>query len=304
MSLTIAGTVASSAAPSERVAASGSSSVIPNATAPHVGHVAGVQYGPHISLNNHQSVHAFKTLHNQMLGTGHTSKADIDTIHEYVGTSFNQSTVGSQATQSVSTKIHAGPEHAGALHPHHVPIGWQHPRLVHRDQHGLLPGSDAVAAWDWCHAITFVAQKTINKSFMKTYTKKKYYSQQILADQGVEQHLDRLPLQLQDRQVGELLLADGTWQVGMPRDGTSTSSTPRSRATDRATPVTTSTASGRGQGHQGRCGRQPGHRRPDQRGRRLRRPAVGVRLRQPDLPHDHARSPTGRPIGLSQLAHR
>lgn len=180
MSLTIAGTVASSAAPSERVAASGSSSVIPNATAPHVGHVAGVQYGPHISLNNHQSVHAFKTLHNQMLGTGHTSKADIDTIHEYVGTSFNQSTVGSQATQSVSTKIHAGPNTPALYTPTMYPSGGSTPGSCIEISTAYLPGSDAVAAWDWCHAITFVAQKTINKSFMKTYTKKKNYSVQIL----------------------------------------------------------------------------------------------------------------------------
>jgi hypothetical protein len=181
VSLTIAGTVASSASPSARDAVGRSSkSVIPSPTAPHVGHVAGVQYGPHISTNNHQAVHAFKTLHNQMRGTGHPSKTDIDTIHEYVGTSFNADTVGSQATQSVSTKIHAGPQTPALYTPTMYPSGGGTPGSCIEISTAYLPGSDTVAAWDWCHAIRFVAQKTINRSFMQTYTKKKNYSVQIL----------------------------------------------------------------------------------------------------------------------------
>lgn len=178
-SLTVAGTVAS-ASPAPIGASGASSSVIPSSTAPHVGHVAGVQYGPHISMNNPRSVHAFRSLHNQMLGIGHQSKADLDTIHEYVGTSFDQDTVGSQATQSVSTKIHAGPQTPALYTPTMYPSGGSTPGSCIEISTAYLPGSDAVAAWDWCHAITFVAQKTIDKSFMKTYTKHKNYSVQIL----------------------------------------------------------------------------------------------------------------------------
>src|SRR6266576_2040765 len=41
-------------------------------------------------------------------------------------------------------------------------------------------GSQAVAAWDWCKAIRFVAQVDINKRFMRTYTLDKNYSTQIV----------------------------------------------------------------------------------------------------------------------------
>ena len=60
------------------------------------------------------------------------------TIHEYVGTSFKPNTVGSQATQSVSTKIKPANGGTTLYTPTMYPSGGSTP-VVHRDEHRLLP---------------------------------------------------------------------------------------------------------------------------------------------------------------------
>jgi hypothetical protein len=177
-SLMLAGAVASTAAQpgtSDRAPASGS--VVPSSTAPHSGHVAGVQYGPGISANSHAAVHAFRVLHKGLFATGKQQAGPaLDTIHVNVGSSFNTDTVGSQASQSVSTKIHAGPNTPVLYTPTMYPSGGSCIEM----STAYFPDQNIVAAWDWCQAITFVAQVNINKKFKKTYTKKGFYSTQIL----------------------------------------------------------------------------------------------------------------------------
>ncbi len=184
VSLTIAGTVASNASPpvgGAAVHATTSGSAIPAPDAQHAGHVAGVQYGPNISVNNPQSVHAFRVLHRGLI-SGATSKTgqSIDTIHPSDGTSFNANTVGSQATQSVSTKIKPANGGTTLYTPTMYPSGGSTPGSCIEMSTAYFSDSQVVAAWDWCQAITFVAQVTIDKSFMATYTKHHSYSTQIV----------------------------------------------------------------------------------------------------------------------------
>ena len=76
--------------------------------APRGGAVAGLQTGAHISVNNAGVRAAFRALHRQMRdGRIHGKSGRVSTIHEYVGTSFQDLAGfnGAQATQSVSTKI-------------------------------------------------------------------------------------------------------------------------------------------------------------------------------------------------------
>ncbi len=179
-SLTIGGTGAGYASSAPSTARS-TTSVVPNPRAPHVGTVAGVQRGSKISINNRTAVHAFRALHAQMrAGDRAAASPDLTTIHEYVGTSFNSNTLGSQATQSVSTKIK--PANAGTTlyTPTMYPSGGSCIEMSTAYFHD----SQVVAAWDWCKAITFVAQVDINKKFMSTYTQHKNYSVQIIQTDG------------------------------------------------------------------------------------------------------------------------
>lgn len=178
-SLTVVGTAASYASPStDQARTTTSASAVPVVNAPHVTtHVAGAQYGTHLPVDNAQSVKAFRELHEQMLGqTTGAAKDQPQTIHEYLGTSFDSTTVGAQATQSVSTKIKPADPGTTLYTPTMYPSG----NSCIEMSTAYFHTSQVVAAWDWCQAITFVAQVTINKAFMKTYTKHKNYSEQIV----------------------------------------------------------------------------------------------------------------------------
>lgn len=175
-SLTLGGTVAGYASSPPSTVRS-TASAVPSPQAPHVGQVAGVQRGSTISINNPTSVRAFRELHAQMR-SGHRAAANpgLTGIHEYVGTSFKSNTLGSQATQSVSTKIK--PANAGTTlyTPTMYPSGGSCIEMSTAYFHD----SQVVAAWDWCKAITFVAQVDINKKFITTYTQHHNYSVQIV----------------------------------------------------------------------------------------------------------------------------
>jgi hypothetical protein len=176
-SLFLAGPAAGYASPSASMSTSGSSHG-PNPNAPHTGIVRGVQTGPDISANNPTSRHAFLALHQQMLGVDLGAPAKPDTIHEYVGTSFDNiaDSEGSQATQSVSTKIKPADPGTTLYTPTMYPSGGSCVEVSTAYFHT----SQVVAAWDWCVAINFVAQVTINSAFMQTYTQDKNYSVQIV----------------------------------------------------------------------------------------------------------------------------
>jgi hypothetical protein len=187
-SLTVAGTAATYASQARPDSTTTTShGVVPDPNAPHVGNVAGLQTGPDISIRNPHSVHAFRVLHASMLRTaasGRTSGKTAptgrpQTIHEYVGTSFDTDTMGSQASQSVSTKIKPGNPGTTLYTPTMYPSGGSSAGSCIEMSTAYFYSSQVVAAWDWCKAITFVAQVTIDKSFMKTYTKHHYYSTQI-----------------------------------------------------------------------------------------------------------------------------
>jgi hypothetical protein len=151
----------------------------PSPTGVHRGVVQGVQRGAGIALRNAGAVHAFRVLHEGLL---HPAKAGpATTIHVNVGTSFNPSSsvLGSQAQQSVSTKIHASKTGTYLYTPTMYPSGGTQGSCIEVTT-AYTFGSAAVAAWDWCHAINFVAEVQITKSFMKTYTVNGHYSVQIV----------------------------------------------------------------------------------------------------------------------------
>lgn len=179
-SLTVGGTAASYASPSSpnQARTATSASAVPLANAPHVStRVAGAAYGTHLPIDNAQSVKAFRELHEQMLGqVSGTAKAQPQTIHEYLGTSFDVSTVGAQATQSVSRKIKPADPGTTLYTPTMYPSG----NSCIEVSTAYFHTSQVVAAWDWCQAIRFVVQVNINKSFMKTYTNHQNYSEQIV----------------------------------------------------------------------------------------------------------------------------
>lgn len=182
--LALAGTIASSAATAPSGSARGSvasGGVIPPATAPHVGHVAGVRYGADVEVDNPKAVHAFHVLHRGLIpSSGGPSGGAVDTIHPSVGTSFNADTVGSQATQSVSTKIDVERGDTYLYTPTMFPSGGSTPGSCIEITTAYFLGTESVAAWDWCQAITFVAEIHIDKSFLKVYTKHHNYSTQIV----------------------------------------------------------------------------------------------------------------------------
>jgi hypothetical protein len=180
-SLTVSGTVSGYASTAGTGAPAHSTSAIPNANAPHVDHVAGAQYGSHIAINNTQSVHAFRVLHRQLISVDNRSVDDeLTTIHPSDGTSFNAADVGSQATQSVSTKIKPAQTSTTLYTPTMYPSGGSTPGSCIEISTAYFHTSQVVAAWDWCVAITFVAEVTIDRSFMNTYTMHHNYSTQIV----------------------------------------------------------------------------------------------------------------------------
>lgn len=178
--LTGSGAVASSASPvtpSTGATPRQTASAAPDPDAPHIGTVAGVQTGRHISVNNPTSLRAFRQLHRQMLDKGSGTRSDPTTIHEYVGTSFQNfdTSAGSQATQSVSRRIKPANGGTTLYTPTMYPSGGSCIEV----STAYFFTSQVVAAWDWCVALRFVVQVTINRSFMQTYTLDKNYSVQI-----------------------------------------------------------------------------------------------------------------------------
>jgi hypothetical protein len=177
-SLAISGPAASSASPARAGTPANGRTALAAADpdAPHVGTVAGVRTGPHISVNNPASLRAFRELHQQMLGNG-SAPGNTNGIHEYVGTSFKNlaNSTGSQATQSVSTNIEPADVGTTLYTPTMYPSGGSCIEVSTAYFHT----SQVVAAWDWCVQIRFVAEVTINRSFRRTYTVDKNYSVQI-----------------------------------------------------------------------------------------------------------------------------
>lgn len=154
---------------------------VPPANAPHAGQVSGVRYGNDISINNQRSVHAFRLLHRELIARdAGRAGLDLPTIHPSVGTSFDANTVGAQATQSVSTKIEPARGDTTLYTPTMYPSGGSTPGSCIEMSTAYFHSSQVVSAWDWCQAITFVAEVTINKSFIDTYTRHHNYSTQIV----------------------------------------------------------------------------------------------------------------------------
>jgi len=149
----------------------------PSPSAPRGGMVHGLQTGRHISVNTAANTRRFLTLHRQMRNAFHGKTGSVATLHEYVGTSFDDLAGfnGAQATQSVSTKIHVG--NAGTTL--YMPTMYPNDACIEVTT-AYFFGSRAVAAWDWCKAIRFVAQVTINKRFVTTYTVNNNYTTQIV----------------------------------------------------------------------------------------------------------------------------
>src|SRR5215475_9267104 len=86
-----------------RPAQSGAAARGPNPKAPRGALVRGLQTGRHISVNTPANTRRFQALHRRMRNALH-GKAGSTSIHEYVGTSFDDLAGfnGAQATQSVS----------------------------------------------------------------------------------------------------------------------------------------------------------------------------------------------------------
>lgn len=218
--LALGGTVASYAAPAPSGAAAGSaakpaasSGVVPPTTAPHRGVVAGLRTGPTISIGNPSSLHAFRVLHAQLRSTvtGQPAGATPATIHENVGTSFDADTVGSQATQSVSTKIKPADPNTTLYTPTMYPSGGSCIEMSTAYFHT----SQVVAAWDWCKAITFVADVKIDKSFMRTYTHHHNYSTQILQTDAASNTWTSYLYNYKTKAWEKFFRQNGTSQVGL-----------------------------------------------------------------------------------------
>ena len=139
--------------------------------------VQGLQTGRHISVNTPANTRRFLSLHRQMRNALHGKTGRTAMIDEYVGTSFDDLAGfnGAQATQSVSTRIHV--RNGGTTL--YMPTMYPNDACIEVTT-AYFFGSRAVAAWDWCQAIRFVAQVPINKSFVDTYTVNNNYTTQIV----------------------------------------------------------------------------------------------------------------------------
>jgi hypothetical protein len=216
--LALAGSVASFATTAPRPAATGAAAGVgPNPDAPHVGTVSGVQTGPNISIRNPESVRAFRQLHQQMLSRAKgTQPGQASTIHEYLGTSFDNegNSMGSQATQSVSTKIKPADSGTTLYTPTMYPSGGSQGSCIEIST-AYFQSSQVVAAWDWCQAITFVAQVNINKAFMKTYTQNQNYSVQIKQTKASNNTWTAYLYNYQKKDWEKFYAQNGTGQTGL-----------------------------------------------------------------------------------------
>jgi hypothetical protein len=180
-SLLVADTAVSSASPMTRPDARPAVvSPGPNPDAPHVGAVAGARYGAGIAIRATSVVDGFRAVHEAM-GVRFPPRVTPDTIHETIGTSFDAPSglIGSQASQSVSTSIVAS-SGTTLYMPTMYPLGGTTGGSCIEVTTVYTPSADYVGAWDWCHAINFEAQVTINASFISTYTESGKYSVQIV----------------------------------------------------------------------------------------------------------------------------
>lgn len=214
VALACSGAAVASSAPTHTAPSHPVSSSAPNPNAPHVGFVAGVQRGTNISVRNPASVHAFRQLHAQMLGT--VNKAQPQTIHEYVGSSFTNmsNSMGSQATQSVSTKIKPADPGTTLYTPTMYPSGGTAGSCIEMST-AYFHTSQVVAAWDWCKAINFVAQVTINKQFMHTYTQHKNYTTQIVQTNASKNTWTSYLYNYKTKQWQQFFQQSGTGQTGL-----------------------------------------------------------------------------------------
>jgi hypothetical protein len=214
--LTVSGTAASSAStvpPGTPASPRQTATAAPDPNAPHLGTVAGRQTGPHISVNNPTSLRAFRQLHQQMLDKGSGTRSDPTTIHEYVGTSFKKfdNSTGSQATQSVSRKIKPANGGTTLYTPTMYPSGGSCVEV----STAYFFTSQVVAAWDWCVAIRFVVQVTIDRSFIRTYTLDRNYAVQI---EQTDPSTNEWTSYLYNYRTGQwetLFKQSGTSQVGL-----------------------------------------------------------------------------------------
>jgi hypothetical protein len=176
-SLSIVGAAASSAAGAGRPAPA---VAVPNPNAPHSGVVAGAEYGSRIAIRAARVVDGFRAAH-EAIGVRFAGRAPATTIHETTGTSFDHvaKMVGSQADQSVSLSI-AASSGTTLYMPTMYPLGGTKGGSCIEVTTVYTSSADYVGAWDWCKAINFEAQVTIDSSFMSTYTTAGAYSVQIV----------------------------------------------------------------------------------------------------------------------------
>jgi hypothetical protein len=187
----------------------------PNPKAPRGGMVQGLQTGRHISVNTPANTRRFLALHRQMLHGLHGKTGRAATIHEYVGTSFDRlaNFNGAQATQSVSTRIHVG--NAGTTL--YMPTMYPNDACIEVTT-AYFFGSRAVAAWDWCQAIRFVAQVPINRKFVGTYTVNHNYTTQIVRTNASTNEWTAYLYNYKTASWDTLFKQSGTGQVG-PAEG-------------------------------------------------------------------------------------
>jgi hypothetical protein len=211
VSLTLAGTTPTLAAALDSADAAGTpaTNAVPNPDAPHDGQVAGARYGAGISVDNPTTTRTFKALHDQM--RGESVESGIQTIHTNIGTSFNASTSGAQATQSVSPKIEPANPGTTLYTPTMYPSGGSCIEV----STAYFYSNQVVAAWDWCRAIRFVAEVDIDKDFMNTYTKHKNYSVQIIQTDPSDNTWTAYLFNYQSAQWETFFTQNGTSQVGM-----------------------------------------------------------------------------------------
>jgi hypothetical protein len=178
-SLLVAPSTASYASPAARPAAAAVLAA-PNPDAPHVGVVAGAQYGSRIAIRSAEVVDEFRAIHAAM-GVHFSGRVPATTIHETIGTSFRHlaGMVGSQASQSVSTSIVAS-SGTTLYMPTMYPLGGATGGSCIEVTTVYTPSANFVGAWDWCQAINFEAQVAINASFISTYTQAGAYSVQVV----------------------------------------------------------------------------------------------------------------------------
>jgi len=175
--------------------------------------VAGVRTGPNLSINTPHNIRAFLELHGAMLGARWTPPSVPNTIHEYVGTSFDNiaNSTGAQALQSVSTKIKPADRGTTLYMPTMYPSGGSCIEVSTAYFHT----SQVVAAWDWCVDIRFDAEVTIDSAFLATYAEQHNYAVQIVQTDPSTNQWTAYLFNYVTGQWDTLFVRAGTSQVGL-----------------------------------------------------------------------------------------